>query len=156
MWFLPRLPCWWTSDLVIDCCVSCFLSAVWLHFSGSHQDFQDGETCQLCCHLSHYGSCKWLWGAVYPMTVQKKFSHKKLLTRVNQVVMGGGQEAMEVTTTSTRIGKFEARWGNVWLRLIWCHKEPPNIKLKGMFILHYFHYVVHRSDKFILLKNFYV
>lgn len=27
-----------------------------------------------------------------------------------QVVMGGGQEAMEVTTTSTRIGKFEARW----------------------------------------------
>lgn len=27
----------------------------------------------------------------------------------NQVVMGGGQEAMEVTTTSTRIGKFEAR-----------------------------------------------
>ena len=26
-----------------------------------------------------------------------------------QVVMGGGQEAMEVTTTSTRIGKFEAR-----------------------------------------------
>lgn len=30
---------------------------------------------------------------------------------VIQVVMGGGQEAMEVTTTSTRIGKFEARWG---------------------------------------------
>lgn len=29
---------------------------------------------------------------------------------VIQVVMGGGQEAMEVTTTSTRIGKFEARW----------------------------------------------
>jgi len=28
---------------------------------------------------------------------------------VAQVVMGGGQEAMEVTTTSTRIGKFEAR-----------------------------------------------
>lgn len=28
---------------------------------------------------------------------------------VIQVVMGGGQEAMEVTTTSTRIGKFEAR-----------------------------------------------
>lgn len=24
--------------------------------------------------------------------------------------MGGGQEAMEVTTTSTRIGKFEARF----------------------------------------------
>uniref|UniRef100_A0A673LAN3 Eukaryotic translation initiation factor 3 subunit I n=1 Tax=Sinocyclocheilus rhinocerous TaxID=307959 RepID=A0A673LAN3_9TELE len=29
---------------------------------------------------------------------------------VAQVVMGGGQEAMEVTTTSTRIGKFEARF----------------------------------------------
>uniref|UniRef100_A0A3B4T7N9 Eukaryotic translation initiation factor 3 subunit I n=1 Tax=Seriola dumerili TaxID=41447 RepID=A0A3B4T7N9_SERDU len=27
-----------------------------------------------------------------------------------KVVMGGGQEAMEVTTTSTRIGKFEARF----------------------------------------------
>lgn len=26
-----------------------------------------------------------------------------------QVVLGGGQEAMDVTTTSTRIGKFEAR-----------------------------------------------
>lgn len=36
----------------------CFLSAVWLHFSGSHQDFQDRETCQLCCHFPHYGSCK--------------------------------------------------------------------------------------------------
>lgn len=32
--------------------------------------------------------------------------HNSLLA---QVVMGGGQEAMEVTTTSTRIGKFEAR-----------------------------------------------
>ncbi|KTF73173.1 hypothetical protein cypCar_00039300, partial [Cyprinus carpio] len=29
---------------------------------------------------------------------------------VAQVVMGGGQEVMEVTTTSTRIGKFEARF----------------------------------------------
>ena len=28
----------------------------------------------------------------------------------SSVVMGGGQEAMEVTTTSTRIGKFEARF----------------------------------------------
>uniref|UniRef100_A0A8C1EIM4 Eukaryotic translation initiation factor 3 subunit I n=1 Tax=Cyprinus carpio carpio TaxID=630221 RepID=A0A8C1EIM4_CYPCA len=28
---------------------------------------------------------------------------------MDHVVMGGGQEAMEVTTTSTRIGKFEAR-----------------------------------------------
>ena len=27
-----------------------------------------------------------------------------------QVVMGGGQEAMDVTTTSTRIGKFDARF----------------------------------------------
>uniref|UniRef100_A0A3B4BE08 Eukaryotic translation initiation factor 3 subunit I n=1 Tax=Periophthalmus magnuspinnatus TaxID=409849 RepID=A0A3B4BE08_9GOBI len=29
---------------------------------------------------------------------------------VSPVVMGGGQEAMDVTTTSTRIGKFEARF----------------------------------------------
>uniref|UniRef100_A0AAZ3PKB9 Eukaryotic translation initiation factor 3 subunit I n=1 Tax=Oncorhynchus tshawytscha TaxID=74940 RepID=A0AAZ3PKB9_ONCTS len=29
---------------------------------------------------------------------------------MDHVVMGGGQEAMEVTTTSTRIGKFEARF----------------------------------------------
>lgn len=36
-----------------------------------------------------------------------KSSHLYVL--VFQVVMGGGQEAMEVTTTSTRIGKFEAR-----------------------------------------------
>lgn len=28
----------------------------------------------------------------------------------NHVVLGGGQEAMDVTTTSTRIGKFEARF----------------------------------------------
>lgn len=27
-----------------------------------------------------------------------------------QVVVGGGQEAMEVTTTSTRVGKFDARF----------------------------------------------
>ena len=27
-----------------------------------------------------------------------------------QVVLGGGQEAMDVTTTSTRIGKFDARF----------------------------------------------
>jgi len=29
---------------------------------------------------------------------------------VSQVVLGGGQEAMDVTTTSTRIGKFDARF----------------------------------------------
>ncbi|KAJ8268227.1 hypothetical protein COCON_G00133990 [Conger conger] len=29
---------------------------------------------------------------------------------MDHVVMGGGQEAMDVTTTSTRIGKFEARF----------------------------------------------
>lgn len=28
----------------------------------------------------------------------------------DHVVLGGGQEAMDVTTTSTRIGKFEARF----------------------------------------------
>ena len=27
-----------------------------------------------------------------------------------QVVLGGGQEAMDVTTTSTRVGKFDARF----------------------------------------------
>jgi len=27
-----------------------------------------------------------------------------------QVVLGGGQEAMEVTTTSTKVGKFDARF----------------------------------------------
>lgn len=27
-----------------------------------------------------------------------------------KVVLGGGQEAMDVTTTSTRIGKFDARF----------------------------------------------
>ena len=30
-----------------------------------------------------------------------------------QVVLGGGQEAMDVTTTSTRIGKFDARMYNL-------------------------------------------
>lgn len=30
-----------------------------------------------------------------------------------QVVLGGGQEAMDVTTTSTRIGKFDARFIHV-------------------------------------------
>jgi len=29
---------------------------------------------------------------------------------IMQVVLGGGQEAMDVTTTSTRIGKFDARF----------------------------------------------
>ena len=28
----------------------------------------------------------------------------------SQVVLGGGQEAMEVTTTTTKAGKFEARF----------------------------------------------
>ncbi|CAH2222350.1 eukaryotic translation initiation factor 3 subunit I [Pelobates cultripes] len=31
----------------------------------------------------------------------------------DQVVLGGGQEAMDVTTTSTRIGKFEARFFHI-------------------------------------------
>lgn len=31
-------------------------------------------------------------------------------TFVVQVVLGGGQEAMEVTTTTTRAGKFDARF----------------------------------------------
>lgn len=39
-----------------------------------------------------------------------------------QVVMGGGQEAMEVTTTSTRIGKFEAR-------LVYTHTLSPPLFL---------------------------
>ena len=29
---------------------------------------------------------------------------------ISKVVLGGGQEAMDVTTTSTRIGKFDARF----------------------------------------------
>lgn len=116
----------------------CFLSAVWFHFSGSHQDFQDGETRQLCCHLSHYGSCKWrlakYCGGLCILWLCANFFSTwciSLLTFdtcvygmcVIQVVMGGGQEAMEVTTTSTRIGKFEARWGNVWLRFIRGHER---------------------------------
>ena len=32
------------------------------------------------------------------------------LVPIVQVVLGGGQEAMDVTTTSTRIGKFDARF----------------------------------------------
>lgn len=28
----------------------------------------------------------------------------------HQVVLGGGQDAMDVTTTSTRVGKFDARF----------------------------------------------
>lgn len=100
--------------------VFCFPSAVWLHFSGPHQDFQDREACQLCCYLPHYGSCK-SRPAQQPLSsdhVQKCILWLHILTLLCvvsaiQVVMGGGQEAMEVTTTSTRIGKFEARWGKV-------------------------------------------
>ena len=33
-----------------------------------------------------------------------------LLSLCHQVVLGGGQEAMDVTTTSTKIGKFDARF----------------------------------------------
>ena len=29
---------------------------------------------------------------------------------LHQIAMGGGQEAMDVTTSSTRIGKFDARF----------------------------------------------
>ncbi|CAB1350504.1 unnamed protein product, partial [Coregonus sp. 'balchen'] len=36
--------------------------------------------------------------------------HIKSFKTERPVVMGGGQEAMDVTTTSTRIGKFEARF----------------------------------------------
>lgn len=36
---------------------------------------------------------------------------KKSLVSISiQVVLGGGQEAMEVTTTSTKVGKFDARF----------------------------------------------
>uniref|UniRef100_A0A8C6QQ39 Eukaryotic translation initiation factor 3 subunit I n=1 Tax=Nannospalax galili TaxID=1026970 RepID=A0A8C6QQ39_NANGA len=35
---------------------------------------------------------------------------RKLPCPIELVVLGGGQEAMDVTTTSTRIGKFEARF----------------------------------------------
>jgi len=33
-----------------------------------------------------------------------------LLPLLLQVVLGGGQEAMDVTTSSTRVGKFDARF----------------------------------------------
>lgn len=39
----------------------------------------------------------------------------KYLTRAAQVLLGGGQEAMSVTTTSARQGKFETRfWHKVF------------------------------------------
>lgn len=40
-----------------------------------------------------------------------------------QVVLGGGQEAMDVTTTSTRIGKFEARLVPLLLTGLNPHRE---------------------------------
>ena len=45
---------------------------------------------------------------------------------VLQVVLGGGQEAMEVTTTSTRIGKFDARFYHLVL-------EEEFARVKGHF-----------------------
>ncbi|KAK5884010.1 eukaryotic translation initiation factor 3 subunit I [Gymnodraco acuticeps] len=45
---------------------------------------------------------------------------------MDHVVMGGGQEAMEVTTTSTRIGKFEARFFHA------CYEEEFG-RVKGHF-----------------------
>lgn len=36
--------------------------------------------------------------------------HEIHLDPISQVVVGGGQEAMEVTTTSTKAGKFDARF----------------------------------------------
>lgn len=115
-----RVCCWWSA-------VFCVPSAVWLHLSGSHQDLQDRETCQLCCHLPHHGPrkskfsqhymyptmsqlCDKICAVVIVLLQKSSSSHLWHLCMI-QVVMGGGQEAMEVTTTSTRIGKFEARWG---------------------------------------------
>merc|ERR1712113_190229 len=37
----------------------------------------------------------------------------------DQVVLGGGQEAMEVTTTSSRVGKFDARFFHDLRRRNW-------------------------------------
>jgi translation initiation factor 3 subunit I len=37
-------------------------------------------------------------------------SYHRLICIAVQVVLGGGQEAMEVTTTTTKAGKFDARF----------------------------------------------
>ena len=42
------------------------------------------------------------------MVNMSKLKHRMFC--YNKVVLGGGQEAMEVTTTSTRVGKFDARF----------------------------------------------
>uniref|UniRef100_A0A671T7Z4 Eukaryotic translation initiation factor 3 subunit I-like n=1 Tax=Sinocyclocheilus anshuiensis TaxID=1608454 RepID=A0A671T7Z4_9TELE len=60
------------------------------------------QVSEIFCSFSH---------ATVHLTASKSFSTLAIAEMfcVAQVVMGGGQEAMEVTTTSTRIGKFEAR-----------------------------------------------
>lgn len=48
---------------------------------------------------------------VHTGKVVLSYGNEWLLTfSFGQVVVGGGQEAMSVTTTSTRIGKFDARF----------------------------------------------
>jgi translation initiation factor 3 subunit I len=57
------------------------------------------------------------------------FSHGRLgaqLTGVLQVLLGGGQEAMDVTTTSLRQGKFETRF---WHKVL----EEEVGRVKGHF-----------------------
>ena len=48
----------------------------------------------------------------------------------NHIILGGGQEAMSVTTTSTRSGKFEAHFYHIyqenWLGAVHGHFGPIN------------------------------
>jgi translation initiation factor 3 subunit I len=45
-------------------------------------------------------------------SISPKFDH---------VVLGGGQEAMDVTTTSTKIGKFDARFFHMVIFKSYCY-----------------------------------
>lgn len=42
--------------------------------------------------------------------IYRSLCFNKCFVVIIQVVLGGGQEAMQVTTTNTRVGKFDARF----------------------------------------------
>jgi hypothetical protein len=44
------------------------------------------------------------------------------------VVLGGGQEAMDVTTTSTKIGKFDARFFHMVILSSFCYLIFKSLK----------------------------
>ncbi|KAJ6654309.1 hypothetical protein lerEdw1_007231 [Lerista edwardsae] len=91
-------------------------------FGAALRDFEHGAAAVLVPKRLSHGKCssqpRLLWQLFDSATLdhlktfrtERPVNSAALSPIFDHVVLGGGQEAMDVTTTSTRIGKFEARF----------------------------------------------